>query len=105
MLPQIVITKPKTDLCWQCKKNNDRVQKSANMPDEIKSDSAKQQLDHLALVAKERAVYQQMTADCKETCERLQLRLGKNKPSTRRIKMHYSFDFAQQVRIFLFPIT
>ena len=58
-----------------------------------------EQIDHLALAQRERELYQEMTAACIKICEELQLSLAPSTPASKDITMHYSFDFAQQVRI------
>lgn len=37
LLPQIIITKPRTDLCWQCQQNNTLILKATNKSAEEKS--------------------------------------------------------------------
>ncbi|XP_071019892.1 uncharacterized protein [Oncorhynchus clarkii lewisi] len=79
LLPHISSTKPSTDLCWQCQRNNYQVFRSANLPEAVKSAKLKkqeQQEQHLLLVQSERSVYQKTVADCKTTCQDLQLPLG-----------------------------
>lgn len=59
LLPHISSTKPSTDLCWQCQRNNYQVFRSANLPDAVKSAKLKkqeQQEQHLLLVQSERSV-------------------------------------------------
>ncbi|MEQ2213067.1 hypothetical protein XENOCAPTIV_009197, partial [Xenoophorus captivus] len=66
-LPQHIRSyRPRTDLCWQCQQNNDQLIRSANLPEERKTAAIKKQQDHLQLVQKERAVYDEMTAACKK---------------------------------------
>ncbi|XP_029595685.1 zinc finger protein 436 [Salmo trutta] len=77
LLPHISSTKSRTDLCWQCHRNNNyQVLESANLPEAVKSAKLKKQEEHLLLVQSERSVYQKMVADCKTTCQDLQLSLG-----------------------------
>jgi len=52
-----------TDLCWQCQRNNKAVYRSANLPDSIKSEAVQAQEKHLAVVHKERSLYNSMTDD------------------------------------------
>ena len=45
-VPGIVITKPKSDLCWQCQQNSEKITNSSN-----KSDEEKVQVSHsIALI-------------------------------------------------------
>ncbi|MEQ2166435.1 hypothetical protein GOODEAATRI_028042, partial [Goodea atripinnis] len=64
---------------------------------ERKTAAIKKQQDHLQLVQKERAVYNEMTAACKKTCDDYQLSIGPSPPSSKKIGVHYSFDFAHKV--------
>ncbi|MEQ2172837.1 hypothetical protein GOODEAATRI_025460, partial [Goodea atripinnis] len=66
-LPQHIRSyRPCTDLCWQCQENNDQLLRSANLPEERKTAAIKKQQEHLQLVQKERAVYNEKTAACKK---------------------------------------
>jgi hypothetical protein len=76
LLPHISSTKPRTDLSWQCQRNNYQIFRSANLPEAVKSVKLKKQEQHLLLVQSERSVYQKMVADCKTSCQDLQLSLG-----------------------------
>lgn len=98
ILPQITSTKPRTDLCWQCYRNNFQLNR-VNLNDPEKVAQLQEQIDHLALARKERELYQQMAAASEKICEDMQLSLGPSKPASKNITMHYSFDFAQQVRL------
>jgi hypothetical protein len=107
LLPHIKSCRPRTDLCWQCQSNNEQLIRSANLPDDRKSEAVKKQQDHLSLVQKERAVYNDMTAACRKTCSGSDLSFGPSLPASKKIRMHYSFDFAQQVifHTHLLPFT
>ncbi|XP_041960039.1 uncharacterized protein LOC121718821 isoform X3 [Alosa sapidissima] len=96
LLPHIRSCRPHTDLCWQCQSNNDLLIRSANLPDDRKSAAVKKQHDHLALVQKERALYNELTAACKKTCADTKVSFGPSPPASKNIRMHYSFDLAQQ---------
>ncbi|KAK7506042.1 hypothetical protein BaRGS_00002764 [Batillaria attramentaria] len=51
-----------------------------------------------ALVEEERKLYRDMTSDAKEAAQRHTIaELGANPANTKDLRMHYSFDFAQQV--------
>ncbi|ROI16573.1 hypothetical protein DPX16_22550 [Anabarilius grahami] len=97
LLPHIKSCRPRTDLCWQYQSNNEQLIQSANLPDDRKSEAVKKQQDHLSLVQKERAVYNDMTAACRKICSGSNLSFGPSLPASKKIRMHYSFDFAQQV--------
>ncbi|XP_038055788.1 uncharacterized protein LOC119727795 [Patiria miniata] len=96
--PFVVCCKPMLDVCWQCKKNNSLLYKSANLPDAEKQDRCKRQQEHLANVALERSFYRELVKGSKETAEQQGvMHLGLNNPCSRPVEMHYSFDFAQQM--------
>ena len=103
LLPQITSIKPRTDLCWQCHKNNYQLIRSVNLSDEKRAERHQEQIDHLALAQKERKLYQEMSAACKKICDEWQLSLAPSTPATKKLTMHYSFDFAQQVGRIIHP--
>ncbi|XP_071940904.1 uncharacterized protein [Antedon mediterranea] len=93
--PFILTTKPRSDLCWVCQKNNSAVYRSANQTEAQKNAQLEAQLEHLRVVHLERDLLRSMIADAKAVIT--DERLGPNAPCSRKITMHYSFDFAQQV--------
>ena len=97
LLPHIVQTKPMSDLCALCQKNNEAVYQSNNLPDVVKQAKLKKQLAHLELVEKERSLYREMVGDSKR--ELGDLKLERHEPCSNDVTMHYSFDYAQQVHI------
>ena len=123
LLPQIVVTKPRTDLCWQCQQNSTMIVKATNKPAEEKSKvqvtfsmfnvtliffkAIKSAEEHIGLVQKEREYYREClkisTTNLKAffpvvpspgCC------LPANSIDT---TIHYSFDMAQQVLQFYPP--
>ncbi|KAM9364293.1 uncharacterized protein KZ484_010563 isoform 2-T3 [Pholidichthys leucotaenia] len=100
LLAFIVKAKPVMDLCWLCQKNNYQVYCSANLPEVIKTAKLKKQEEHLRIVNMESEVYREMVAAAKEVVkEDPNLKLGPHAPCSRNCRMHYSFDFAQQVHL------
>ena len=97
LVPYIVKTRPMTDLCWICQKNNSAIYRSANVSDENKSERVRHQQAHLEKVVRERSLYQDMVRASKIVVEREGDRLGVNTAASKDITMHYSFDYAQQV--------
>lgn len=95
LVPNIVITKPRSDICWECHQNNTAIYRSANLPNPVKGAKLRKQEEDLRIVASERQVYQQMVAELK--VQVADSRLGCNKPCSRPVAVHYSFDYAQQV--------
>lgn len=61
--PFVITSRPKTDLCWQCQKNNSAVYQSANLTEEDKLGRIQTQTEHLAHVAVERNLYRDMVLD------------------------------------------
>jgi len=98
LVPYVVRTRPMTDLCWECQRNNEALYRSANLPDSVKSAKVIQQQQHLTLVHEERSIYNSMVHDAKLTVAAAGIEtLACNEPCSNDFAMHYSFDFAQQV--------
>ena len=57
LCPFVLIMRPATDLCWTCQKNNNLIQKTANLPEEQKVAAVRAQEEHLRLSAGERELY------------------------------------------------
>ncbi|KAJ8029547.1 hypothetical protein HOLleu_28971 [Holothuria leucospilota] len=89
--------RPRSDLCWECQKNNSAVFHSANLTDVQKAARVEKQVEHLRVVNLERDCYREMVKNSKDIIG--DAKLGNNAPCTRDFAMHYSFDFAQQVHI------
>lgn len=87
-----------SDLCWECQQNNEAVYRSANLPDDVKSLKVQQQESHLAVVQQERSLYNSMVDDARRVVADQHITaLSCSTPNSRRITMHYCFDYAQQV--------
>jgi len=96
LVPNLVITKPRTDICWECHQNNTAIYRSSNLPEAVKSAKLKKQQQHLATVGVERDLYRAMVSDCKASVAAGTV-LAQNAACSRSEVVHYSFDFAQQV--------
>ena len=100
--PIIRITKPMTDLCFTCQKNNTCIFRCANLPDEEKSQIVKQQEEHLLNAERERSFYK---SACNESKDALRPYVNDldftetRQPCSFDGKVHYSFDYAQQVHL------
>ena len=57
LVPFLVVTKPMTDLCWQCQQNSTALARSVNSPLPEKTATVKAYMEHLELVQKERSLY------------------------------------------------
>ena len=99
--PFIVTAWPITDLCWTCQKNNVVISRSANLPEAEKSERLLQQERHLFVVQQ----YNEMVRRAKDVCHQLGIsKLTASPPCSRQIKMHYRFDYAQQVHLLSDPL-
>ena len=105
--PHKRITKPMTDLCHTCQKNNTKIYRSANLPDEEKTEIVREQERHLLNAERERSLYKNACNESKENIEvileSLDFRTARA-PCSFEGKVHYSFDYAQQVHIPSNPI-
>ena len=100
--PQVRITKPMTDLCYTCQKNNTSIYRSANLPDNEKTDIVREQERHLLNAERERSLYKSACNESKESIKAIVKNLDFNTartPCSFKGKMHYSFDYAQQVHL------
>lgn len=94
MFPNIVIQRPRTDLCAQCYQNTVSLHKLNSLSDEGKLALLKTSQDHLEKVLAERQLHQTVTKRIESPPP-----LGPSRPLSYRGTMHYSFDFAQQVSL------
>ena len=59
-LPNIIFMRPMTVLCWVCQRNSTLIQRSANLPEEMKSARLREAEHHIAM-AEERKYYYEVT--------------------------------------------
>ena len=69
LLPQLVIMKPLSDLCWTCQQNSAAVLRATSSVVE-KSAALQEYLDHLSMVTAERSFYTSILKECKESIEK-----------------------------------
>ncbi len=93
LVPNIVITKPRSDICLECHQYNNAIYRSANLPEGVKSAKLQKQEQHLLIVTQETSLYRDMVESCKDEVKGC--KLGKTAPISRPGTVHYSFDFAQ----------
>ncbi|KAK3737672.1 hypothetical protein RRG08_066359 [Elysia crispata] len=88
--------KPATDLCWVCQKNASGAKRALTEDAEVRSAVSEATIKHIQTFKLERSVY---TAVCEETKRALlpTSALGEHPCNSWDSKMHYSFDFAQQI--------
>lgn len=103
LLPSVVLMKPMSDLCWKCQQNSAAIMRAANSPESEKSATLQTAQEHLTLVQIERSFYKTTSDDCKRSVQE-RFTIGDDfkppplsPPNSVPIKVHYSFDYAQQV--------
>ena len=106
---QVMVLKPMTDLCWVCQQNSATIMRSANIPEEEKSEV--KLLLHLDLATKARTYLKALVTAAKETILKFYtkkdlplLTVGACLlPASNNITMHFKFSFykAQLVCQFL----
>ncbi len=96
----IVIQRPRSDLCTICQQSFMKVNRLNNLPEEEKRACIEESLRHLTIVEHERCYYRDIIKKCREqiTHEVLSKCLrSMPKPCTENIELHISFDYAQQI--------
>ena len=96
IFPNIVFSKPKSDMCITCEDNKKEINASAASGDEDrKLDSLMIARDHILAAKKERDYYRDTILQAKKHLHKIMPsgKFGKDNNS----KMHYSWDFAQQI--------
>ena len=113
-LPQIRLMKPMTDLCATCQQNSTTLLRAANTSEATKTAKYQSAIEHLRLVGCERSFYKTKCDECREEVIQLFTEDGVFQPppfvpqctptttttvlpNSRDIRVHYSFDYAQQV--------
>ena len=101
--PNVVVAKPRTDLCLTCQQNTAKLQSAANLSESEKAECILAQQEHLNCAQAEREFYKFSCSKSKETLETLGpealINLETRDASTLAATVHYSFDYAQQVHI------
>lgn len=106
LLPSVIIMKPMNDLCWTCHRNSTAILLAANSSEASKSSTIREAEEHLHIVQIERSFYKSTCDSCRKSVRAFFTIDGEFHPpalsstitpNTRDIKVHYSFDYAQQV--------
>ena len=63
--PNIVVSKPMTDLCFTCQQNTSKLLRAGNLPEEEKSECVQTQQEHLNSVKAERELYRKVCEEAK----------------------------------------
>ena len=91
-----------TDLCLTCQQNTSKLLRSANLPDNEKSQCVLAQQEHLNCVQTEREFYRNTCSESKNNLQRLADTIEFDEPHdpcSIDAVIRYSFDFAQQIHI------
>ena len=103
LVPYVVICRPMTDLCHTCQKNNTKIYRSSNLPENQKSQLLKEMESHLLNAERERSLYQNASnkakACIKSNLEKFDFTQVRTPCSFNDGIVHYSFDYAQQVHL------
>lgn len=98
--------RPASDLCWTCQKNKNQTLKSANLPDAQKAEVVRQQENHFRLAAGERDFYKHLCKTTKDTLTEHLINVEfseKRAPCSLEGTVHYSYNYAQQLRYPAYP--
>ncbi|XP_068684231.1 uncharacterized protein [Montipora foliosa] len=99
--PNVVISKPATDLCFTCQQNTNKLQRAANLSDREKSEFVKAHQDHLNCAQSEREYYRNSCINSENALEPIDTETVLDRESREacclNFTVHYSFDYAQQV--------
>ena len=96
--PDVVVTKPMTDLCLTCQQNTLKLLRSANLSDRAKSECVLAKQHHLNFMETERDLYKNICSESKRNFESWRgNRVGWS--TWTLLSDHYSFDYAQQIHI------
>ena len=98
--PNVVVSKPMSDLCFTCQQNTTKLLRAANLPEQEKSDCIRAQEDHLDCAQREREFYRDICSAAATTFKRIEAETNFNESREACSfdgTMHYAFDYAQQV--------
>ena len=104
LVPSVVLMKPMSDLCWKCQQNSAAILRAANHHESEKSATIKAAEEHLTIVQLERSFYRSSCDESRTLVRSHFVVDGCYTPpspftsiSAGPAKVHYSFDYAQQV--------
>ena len=96
-LPFISVTKPATDLCWNCQKHSGLIARSANLSESEKSARVVEAQHHLDLAVCQCTHYNSNVKKCEDEWTAHDERTAHDENNEYEGPMHFSFDYAQQV--------
>ncbi|CAC5360900.1 unnamed protein product [Mytilus coruscus] len=99
LLPNIVVSKPCTDLCCKCQDYAFKISNSGHLTEEEKSDLLDKYNEHVQLAKEQRDYYRRQCSMSKENYINFpdESQNQGNPPCSVDTEMHYSWDYAQQV--------
>ena len=100
LCPFILIMRPATDLCWTCQRNNNKIHRTANLPEAEKAEAVRTQQKHLRLASGEQEHYKSCCEESKHHVQHFLEVVDFNKtcaPCSFHGTVHYSYDYAQQL--------
>ncbi|XP_064636957.1 uncharacterized protein LOC135493509 [Lineus longissimus] len=101
-VPTVLPMKPMSDLCWTCHQNSALILKASKREVVDKTDALKKAEKHLLQATTERSFYNSEVQGCRDVLKEHNItelrKLGNAVPNCANdFKVHYSFDFAQQL--------
>ena len=98
--PHICFIKPRSDLCIICENHKKSINMAMNLSEEEKIEIHEKAIKHLENAKKERDYYHHCLKIAEKAYNSLNMkkRITPCTPNSAKIPMHYSWDFAQQVR-------
>ncbi|CAC5400107.1 unnamed protein product [Mytilus coruscus] len=99
LCPNIVVTKPCTDLCQKCQEYAGKISNSGNLSEEEKQLLLNQYNIHVQLAKEQRDYYREQVKISKQNYMDLPdaLKQSGNSPQSVQTTLHYSWHYAQQV--------
>ena len=67
--PDVVVSKPMTDLCITCQQNTNKLQRAANLPESEKAELLKDHQDHINSAQREREFYRNSCTNSQKTLD------------------------------------
>ena len=101
LVPFVTTMMPSTDLCFTCQENVASIMRSANLPEDMKSEKLKAAEEHLKIAKSERAAYNEKKEASRKAWNDLprRLQVHGNPYCSSPITALYSFDHAQLVHL------
>ncbi|XP_066913328.1 uncharacterized protein [Clytia hemisphaerica] len=95
-LPNVSITKPMGDLCWECQQNNERLLRAHVDGGDENGEIQDEHEAHVIRATQEARYYKAQVEEAKLQSEGFNDGFSKHKPCSFKKMAHYSWDYAQQ---------